>query len=68
MGAFVEDDGVSGKPALIRESDVARIVKGYAKAGVAVKAVVRSPGVLEFVPDVSHKDPEPVDDEPKGHL
>lgn len=40
---------MSSKPAIIRQRDVTRIVKGYAAAGVSVKITVVD-GKLVFVP------------------
>jgi hypothetical protein len=70
---------VSSKPAIIRQRDVTRIVKGYAAAGVAVKTVVVD-GVPQFVPikpgandnpaipAVLPSDKEPVDEGKPWHL
>lgn len=41
--------GVSSKPAIIRQRDVTRIVKGYAAAGITMGMVVKD-GEARFVP------------------
>jgi hypothetical protein len=40
---------MASKPAIIRQSDVTRIVKGFAAAGITMGAVVKD-GEVRFVP------------------
>lgn len=47
-----------GKPALIRQSDVTRIVKGYAAAGITAGIVVKD-GEVRILPIDEIKSAEP---------
>ena len=70
---------MSSKPAIIRQRDLTRIVKGYAAAGMAVRCFVvdgvphfepfkPENGSLPVFPAVGHSGEDPVDGEKKWHL
>jgi hypothetical protein len=50
---------VSGKPALIRQRDLTRIVKGFAAAGITVGIVVRDGEATVLPVDLIKKPAEP---------